>query len=105
MAGLRSEQSSLFLAAACASVPVAAGAQDTAPAAAPASEPAAAVAARPRIGLALGGGSARGLAHIGVLEWFEAHRIPIDVIAGTSMGGLVGRRLCVGHDPGRDAGS
>ena len=33
---------------------------------------------RPRVGLALGGGSARGLAHIGVLEWFEEHRIPID---------------------------
>ena len=46
--------------------------------------------ASPRIGLALGGGSARGMAHIGVLQWFEEHRIPIDVIVGTSMGGLVG---------------
>jgi NTE family protein len=42
--------------------------------------------ARPRIGLALGGGSARGLAHVGVLRWLEEHRVPIDVIAGTSMG-------------------
>jgi hypothetical protein len=45
---------------------------------------------RPRIGLALGGGSARGLAHVDVLEWLEEHRIPVDVIAGTSIGGLVG---------------
>jgi NTE family protein len=45
---------------------------------------------RPRIALALGGGSARGLAHIGVLEWLEEHRIPVDAVAGTSMGGLIG---------------
>ncbi|MDZ7266807.1 MAG: patatin-like phospholipase family protein [candidate division KSB1 bacterium] len=45
---------------------------------------------RPRVGLALGGGGARGLAHIGVLKVFEANRIPIDVIAGTSIGALVG---------------
>src|SRR3954464_925078 len=70
------------LAAAVLSAPVLAAAQDTVP---PPGEsaphPAAAAAGRPRIGLALGGGSARGLAHIGVLEWFEAHRIPIDYIA------------------------
>jgi NTE family protein len=45
---------------------------------------------RPRIGIALGGGSAKGMAHIGVLRWFEEHRIPIDLVVGTSMGGLVG---------------
>ncbi len=44
---------------------------------------------RRRIGLALSGGGARGLAHIGVLRFLEEHRIPIDRIAGTSMGGLV----------------
>ncbi len=44
---------------------------------------------RPKIGLVLSGGGARGFAHLGVLEWFEAHRIPIDFLAGTSMGGLV----------------
>jgi NTE family protein len=55
--------------------------------------------ARPRIGLALGGGSARGLAHIGLLQWFEEHRIPIDVIAGTSMGGLVGGSYATGLSP------
>jgi len=45
---------------------------------------------RPRVGVAFGGGSARGLAHVGVIRWFEEHHIPIDLIAGTSMGGLVG---------------
>jgi NTE family protein len=54
---------------------------------------------RPRIGLALGGGSARGIAHIGVLEWFERHRVPIDVIAGTSMGGLVAGAYASGMTP------
>lgn len=44
----------------------------------------------PRIGLALGGGGARGLAHIGVLKVLEARGIKIDVIAGTSIGALVG---------------
>ncbi|MDE2865055.1 MAG: patatin-like phospholipase family protein [Gemmatimonadota bacterium] len=51
---------------------------------------------RPRVGLALGGGAARGIAHVGVLEWFEEHRIPVDVIAGTSMGGLVGGLYAAG---------
>jgi len=45
---------------------------------------------RPRVGLALGGGGARGLAHLGVLKILEANHIPIDVIAGTSIGALVG---------------
>jgi len=45
---------------------------------------------RPSIGLVLEGGGALGLAHIGVLRWFEEHHIPVDYIAGTSMGGLVG---------------
>ena len=52
--------------------------------------------ARPRIGVALGGGSARGFAHIGVLKWFDEHRIPIDAIAGTSMGGLIGGAFATG---------
>lgn len=56
--------------------------------------------ARPRLGLALGGGSARGLAHIGVLRWFEEHRIPVDVVVGTSMGGLVGGGWASGMDAG-----
>lgn len=45
---------------------------------------------RPRIGLVLSGGGARGAAHIGVLEVLEELRVPIDVIAGTSMGAIVG---------------
>lgn len=45
---------------------------------------------RPRIGLVLEGGGALGFAHLGVLEWLEKHHIPIDYIAGTSMGALVG---------------
>ena len=61
--------------------------------------PATAKPARPRIGLALGGGSARGLAHIGLLAWFEEHRIPVDVLAGTSMGGLVGGAYATGLSP------
>ncbi len=47
-------------------------------------------AARPRIGLVLSGGGARGLSHVGVLKVLEAERIPIDAIAGTSMGAIVG---------------
>jgi NTE family protein len=43
-----------------------------------------------KIGLVLGGGGARGLAHIGVLKVFEREGIAIDVLAGTSMGGLIG---------------
>jgi NTE family protein len=45
---------------------------------------------RPRIGLALGGGGARGVAHISVLRQLEAMHVPVDCIAGTSMGSLVG---------------
>jgi NTE family protein len=45
---------------------------------------------RPRVGLVLGGGGARGAAHIGVLRELERMRIPIDAIAGTSMGAIVG---------------
>ncbi len=45
---------------------------------------------RKKVGLALGGGAARGLAHLGVLEVLEREHIPIDMIAGTSIGALVG---------------
>ena len=43
-----------------------------------------------RFGLALGGGSARGLAHVGVILTLEAYHIPIDIIAGTSIGSVIG---------------
>jgi NTE family protein len=51
---------------------------------------------RPKIGLALGGGFARGLAHIGVLKVFEEERIPIDFIAGTSVGSVIGASYASG---------
>src|SRR5713101_7890667 len=51
------------------------------------------------IGVALEGGGALGLAHIGVLRWFEQHHVPIDYIAGTSMGGLVGGLYATGKNP------
>ena len=54
---------------------------------------------RPRIGLALGGGAARGIAHVGVLEWLEEHHIPVDVVVGTSMGGLIGGAYASGMSP------
>lgn len=47
-------------------------------------------AVRPKIGLALSGGGARGAAHIGVLKVLEEMRIPVDYIAGTSMGSIIG---------------
>jgi NTE family protein len=50
----------------------------------------------PKIGLALGGGGARGLAHIGVLRVLEREGIPIQCIAGTSMGGLIGALYLAG---------
>ena len=45
---------------------------------------------RPKIGLVLAGGGARGAAHIGVLKYLEDHRIPVDVITGTSIGAIIG---------------
>ena len=60
---------------------------------------AAAQAAPPRIGLVLGGGGARGAAHIGVLQVLEELRVPVDCIAGTSMGALVGGAYAAGVAP------
>jgi len=54
---------------------------------------------RPRIGLVLSGGGARGIAHIGVLKVLEEMRIPIDFIAGTSMGAIVGGLYAAGTSP------
>jgi NTE family protein len=53
---------------------------------------------RPRLGLALSGGSALGIAHVGVLQWLEEHRIPINNIGGTSMGGLVAGLFATGQN-------
>jgi NTE family protein len=55
-------------------------------------------ASRPRIGLALSGGSAKGLAHIGVIRVLEELGVPIDVVAGTSMGALMGGLFASGYD-------
>lgn len=55
---------------------------------------------RPRIGLVLGGGGARGGAHIGVLKVLDELRVPIDCIAGTSMGALVGATFASGATAG-----
>ena len=56
------------------------------------------VSGRSTVGVAFGGGSARGIAHVGVIRWLEEHRIPIDVAAGTSMGGLIGGAFASGMD-------
>ena len=50
----------------------------------------------PSIGVALGGGFARGIAHIGVLKVLEEENIPVRVIAGTSVGALIGACYCSG---------
>lgn len=54
---------------------------------------------RPKIGLVLSGGGARGLAHVGVLKELEAARIPIDYVAGTSMGSIIGGLYASGMTP------
>src|SRR6202161_3231349 len=54
---------------------------------------------RPRICLVLSGGGARGMAHIGVLKVLEDLKIPIDCIAGTSMGAIVGGLYASGMTP------
>jgi NTE family protein len=56
-------------------------------------------ASRPKVALVFEGGGALGFAHIGVIEWIEAHHIPVDYVAGTSMGGLVGGLYASGMSP------
>ncbi len=76
--------------------PIFAAAQDQEP---PQGAPRPAAKARLKIGVALEGGGALGLAHIGVLQWFEEQHVPVDFIAGTSMGGLVGGFYATGLSP------
>ncbi len=71
-------------------VSVASAAQDVSPAA---------PAHRPRIGLALSGGGALGLTEIGVIQWMEDNHIPVDRIAGTSMGSIIGAMYATGMTP------
>ena len=54
---------------------------------------------RPKVGVVLSGGGAKGFAHIGALKVIEEAGIPIDYIAGTSMGSIVGGLYAVGYDP------
>jgi NTE family protein len=63
----------------------------------PASIAAAQSHASPRVGVALSGGAARGLAHIGVLKVLEEAGVPVDLVAGTSMGSVVGGLYAVGY--------
>jgi len=54
---------------------------------------------RPVIGLALGGGGAIAMSEIGALQWFDEHHIPVDVIAGTSMGSILAALYSTGKTP------
>ena len=54
---------------------------------------------RPRIGLALSGGGALGLAELGVIQWMEENHIPVDRIAGTSMGSIIAAMYATGMSP------
>jgi NTE family protein len=71
-------------------IPTCVGGLALAPLSGAAQADAAAPAARPRIGLVLGGGGAKGAAHVGVLTMLEDMRVPVDCVVGTSMGALVG---------------
>jgi NTE family protein len=63
--------------------------------------PVAAPPAAPRIGLALSGGGARGIAHLGVLKVLEELRVPIHCVTGTSMGAIVGGTFAAGMPPAK----
>jgi NTE family protein len=54
---------------------------------------------RPRVGLALSGGGALGMAEIGVIQWMEENHIPVDRVAGTSMGSIIGAMYATGMSP------
>ena len=54
---------------------------------------------RPRVGVVLSGGGAKGTAHIGALKVIEEAGIPIDVIVGTSMGSIIGGLYAIGYTP------
>lgn len=87
--GMRSKVLPIYLCMAMMTVPTTAEAQ----------QPVVKPASRPRVALVFEGGGALGFAHIGVIEWIEAHHIPVDYVAGTSMGGLVGGLYASGLSP------
>ena len=72
--------------------------QTLAPSTATSREASASPVGRPRIGLVLGGGGAKGAAHVGVIRVLDEMRIPVDCIVGTSMGALVGGTYATGID-------
>lgn len=53
---------------------------------------------RPTVGLVLSGGGAKGAAHVGVLQYLESLQIPVDLVVGTSMGGLIGGLYSLGYE-------
>ncbi len=87
--GMRSKVLPIYLCMAMMTVPTTADAQ----------QPVVMPASRPKVALVFEGGGALGFAHIGVIEWIEAHHIPVDYVAGTSMGGLVGGLYASGLSP------
>ena len=89
ISGIRFKFLSIYLSLALISVPATADAQ----------QPDVKPASRPKVALVFEGGGALGFAHIGVIEWIEAHHIPVDYVAGTSMGGLVGGLYASGLSP------
>ena len=54
---------------------------------------------RLKVGVVLGGGGAKGAAHIGVLKYIEEMGIPVDYVAGTSMGSIIGGFYALGYSP------
>ena len=54
---------------------------------------------RPKVGVVLGGGGAKGASHIGVLKYIEEMGIPVDYVAGTSMGSIIGGLYAMGYTP------
>src|SRR5512133_1479491 len=92
-----SARAARLLACALLAVASAATAQPASPSTpGPATQPAQ---GRPKIGLVLSGGGARGAAHVGVLKVLEELRVPVDVITGTSMGAIVGGFYAAGSSP------
>ena len=51
------------------------------------------------VGLVLSGGGARGITHIGIIQALEEHGIPIDYVAGTSIGAIIGGLYAMGYTP------
>jgi NTE family protein len=82
-----------------AAAPLLAAALLAAPGLARGDEPTTAAPDRPRIGVVLSGGGARGAAHVGVLAVLEEMRIPVDIVTGTSMGSIVGGLYAAGLTP------